>query len=217
MKKSKMRKINIKWSHHFILILALGIFACKGNSNRAQQTSPSKSKAVFTELIKPLEGTWKGKIYTYSDPRGQVDEAAQPKDFSPKLIIARPTRTEQVTDITETYISDGEFSQRVKVVEKQKGKQIYTNHGFRKVEDGIIVNSINKLTGTEKRIGYKDAENNLNWTREERQPQLLEFFKHIRKEDKIRVIGWGYYEGDDLTKAPRIWYLGDLRKVEPTK
>lgn len=214
MKKKRMNK----WTPYLILLIVLGLLGCKGTgSDQIPATSPSQSKAVFTEFLTPLEGTWKGRILTYSDPRGQVDEAAQPKDITPKTIIARPTKTEKITSVTRTFTNEGEFDQRVKVVEQVKGKQIYTNHGIRQVEDGVITSTINTLHGVDKKIGYKDEDNNFVWIREQQNPKIVEFFKHIKKDNKIRVIGWGYYGDDDLTKAPKIWYFGDIKKVEESE
>lgn len=210
MKKNRMNK----WSHYFILLVALGLFSCKSPNNQGPTTSPAQSKALFKEFLEPMEGTWKGKIYTYSDPRGQVDEAAQPKNITSKDIINRPTRSEKITSVTKTFTNDGEFNQRLKIVEQDKGKQIYTCHGFRKVEDGLIKRSIIRLTGPDNSTGYQEEDGNFVWIREQENPKVLEFFKHIRKDNKIRVIGWGYYGKDDLTKAPRIWFLGDVKKVE---
>jgi len=212
----KQKRSVIKWSHYFIIWLAIGFCGCKGtNTNHGPTTSPAQSKAVFTEMLTPLEGTWKGRLITYSDPRGQVDEAPQPKeDFTSDSIIKRPTKTEQLNNIEFTYENDGEFSQRVKIVDRVKGQQKYTTHGIRKVEDGKITSIVNKFTGREIRSGYKDKDGNLVWMRTQEDPKITEFFKHIKTDKKIRIIGWGYYGQDDLTKAPRIWYLGDVKKVE---
>jgi len=209
----KRRTMN-KWSHHLILMVSILFLGCKGTDQGAT-TSPAESKAVFTEYIKPLEGTWAGRIITYSDPRGQVDETPQPKakDFTPKTIIARPTKTEQITSLTETFTNDGEFSQTQKVTEIVKGKQRYTSHGIVKVEDAVIINRLNTLQGAELSTGYKDEDGNFVWIKEKTNPKVLEYYKRIRTGDKIRVIGWGYYGKDDLSKAPRIWFLGDLKKT----
>ncbi len=208
----KKKKIS-KWSRYFIILLATSIFGCKGVDNKTPISSNKKSETDFKAYLEPLEGTWKGRILTYSDPRGQVDETPQPKDFTPKLIVARPTKTESITNITETYTNDGELTQRVRIVEQGRGKEIYTHHGIRKVEDGIIKSKVNKLKGVDNRTGYADKDGNFIWIREQQNPKLLEFYKHIKKDNKIRVIGWGYYGEDDLTKAPRIWFFGDIKKV----
>lgn len=194
-----------KWSA-FAIFFVIILLSCS-SPDQGPSTSPEKSKQIYTEHIQSMKGTWKGRIITYSDPRGQVDEMAQPKDFTSKIVIERPTKTEAITSITKTFVNDAPFHQKVKVVEQVKGKQIDTHHGFRSIENGQVTSTLNKLSGIEKKTGYVEKDGHFVWTRSSDDPKALEFFKHINKGNKIRIVGWGYYGNDDLNKAPRIGIL----------
>jgi hypothetical protein len=42
------------------------------------------------------------------------------------------------------------------------------------------------------------------WQRHEQNPQKVEYFKETVSKDRYTIIGWGYYEGDDITQMPKF-------------
>ena len=60
--------------------------------------------------------------------------------------------------------------------------------------------------------GSLDGKSTIIWQRQEQNPQRVEYFRETVLENTYTIIGWGYYEGDDLNLMPRYWFYGDYKR-----
>jgi hypothetical protein len=52
------------------------------------------------------------------------------------------------------------------------------------------------------------GEHTIIWQRNEQNPQKIEYFQEEVKDKVYQIIGYGYYEGDDTKRMPRLWFYG---------
>lgn len=194
-------------------------FAC-GVSNKIDDISYApkvvEADEQYADVYKPLDGNWKGIFKIYEDQsRGKRSE----NDLKNLTVdhLRRPSlKLSNTVEVEQTYTSESPYFQRVEI------KDTYTNEdgettnavseGVNKVQNGKMWCVVKKPDETVIHEGNTEGEHTIIWQRSEQKPQKVEYFKETVEETVYEIIGYGYYDGDDLELSPRYWFYGKYEK-----
>ena len=88
----------------YFLFFSLNIFLLIGGC-----TNDNVEDAKYSNVFKPLDGTWQGKFYIYEDTLGQRLGKAQPKDINEKYLKSLPLKLVSVIEAKHVYKSINPF------------------------------------------------------------------------------------------------------------
>jgi hypothetical protein len=130
-----------------------------------------------------------------------------------KLTIAQIQRPElkvsNKINVKQIYTSKTPYYQTVTITDTypDSGKQ-EVSRGANKIENGEMWCVVNKPTETIIHQGSTDGPSAIIWQSEQISPQKIEYFYETVDEQFYEIIGYGYYEGDDTSLTPRLWFYG---------
>jgi len=197
----------------FFLFFSLNILLLNGGC-----TNNNFVDKKYSNVFKPLDGTWQGKFYIYEDTLGQKQGKTQPEDISEKYLKSLSLKLVSVIEAKHVYKSVNPFLQIGEITD------IYIDsNGERKEEKSTAVNSIengklkcvvNKPDETVIHKGKYLGNNTIVWHRDIKSPKRIEYFKETVDNLHYKIIGWGYYGKDNSDLTPRTWFYADYLKVK---
>lgn len=173
----------------------------------------AEADEAFKEVYKPLDGKWKGDFLIYEDTvRGGIDENRlyQLDTLSlrhPSLKLSNSIQVEQ------QYESLSPYFQTVTITDfyPDQSKTV-TSKGVNKVQDGKMWCVVRKPDETVIHEGSTDGPSTIIWQRDLKEPTRKEYFYETVRADTYEIIGWGYYDGDDVTQMPKYWFYGAYKR-----
>lgn len=201
----------------FLLLLASVSWHC----NRAVPIDDIESAPAITEadqqyanVYKSLDGHWKGQFFVFeAKERGQRDDTIL---YNVKREMIQEDRLDIVNTLVvdQFYESESPFFQKVKIMDFYSDKgETEVSLGVNKVQDGKMWCVVRKPNETVIHQGATEGENTIIWQRNEQHPQRVEYFKETVLANSYEIIGWGYYEGDDLSQMPKTWFYAQYQRV----
>ena len=165
----------------------------------------------YKDVFKSLDGTWRGQFLIYEDNKRTKAKQEDLKNISKKNLDNKHLKQVGNIEVTQVYTSESPYFQKVVITDFYSDKnQKVVSKGINKVENGKMLCIVKKPDETVIHDGYVDAndEQTIIWYRTETSPQKVEFFRETVLEKTYEIIGWGYYEGDDTSLSPRLWFHG---------
>ena len=204
----------MKWSFNLSLLLAIVGTACQQQvAIRDIQTPPMIKQAdeQYADVFKSLDGQWEGIFYIYEDTiRGPKDEQRLQNVSKASL---EGLKLSSSLEVQQIYQSPSPFFQTVNITDYYpKNDKTVKSQGVNKVQAGKLWCVVEKPDETIIHEGQFEAPSTLIWQRNEQSPQKIEYFRETVEANSYKIIGWGYYEGDDPEQMPKYWFYGDYRK-----
>ncbi len=173
----------------------------------------SNSDAKYADVFKILDGTWKGNFLIYQDQLIKPKDEINLKDISQKDLQREGLKLINSINVTQVYTSENPYFQRVTITDyypETKKEEIST--GVNKIQDGKMWCIVRKPSETVIHDGITQGDNTIIWSRSEKSPQRIEYFKETVSSKSYEIIGWGYYEGDDPNVSPKLWFYAKYEK-----
>ncbi|NER12775.1 hypothetical protein GWK08_04945 [Leptobacterium flavescens] len=173
----------------------------------------NKKDKAFENVFKILDGTWKGKFLIYQDLKQLPKDQVSMKDISLKSLEKDGLKLVNSIDVTQVYTSDSPFFQRVTITDFYPDTQKeVVSKGVNKIQDGKVWCVVRKPDETVIHDGKIEGGDTIIWSRDEQSPQRVEYFKETVSENFYEIIGWGYYEGDDTSLSPKLWFYAKYER-----
>jgi len=195
-----------------IVVILSWLLSCSSGQKTTIDDKPVNGQDLVN-VFKPLDGTWEGVFYVYSDENGQKNGKAQPKDIQLEALSDLSLKTELEINVTQVYVSDNPYFQTVQITDRYADGRVVKSAGYNKVEDGKMLCVVNKPDEQVIHDGSTDGDDTIIWQRSELNPLKIEFFRETVTTDSYTIVGWGYYGNDDPKLTPRTWFLGDYKRV----
>ena len=172
-----------------------------------------KNDTQFADVYKVLDGTWKGKFLIYQDKALKAKENVELEDISLNSIQKAGYSLINSIDVTQVYKSESPYFQTVAITDfyPDSGKT-EVSKGVNKIQDGKMWCIVRKPNETVIHDGKTEGRNTIIWSRNESTPQRIEYFKETVSATSYEIVGWGYYEGDDPAKSPKLWFYAKYEK-----
>lgn len=163
----------------------------------------------FKNAYQLLDGTWKGQFKIYKDQKRKKRKAIDLKNIGLKNLNKKGLELVGNIEVEQVYTSETPYFQRVVITDyyPEQDKSVVAK-GVNKVIDGKLICAVIKPDDTVIHDGYLENENTIIWQRSETNPQKVEYFRETVDADFYEIIGWGYYDGDDLELSPKFWFHG---------
>lgn len=172
----------------------------------------------FSNIFKNWDGTWQGRVYIYEDFGAQKEGTSvpsSPDDFENRALNMAVKET---YGLSAQFISKSPFFQRAVMEESFERDGIVSKNqyrGARKVQEGKIYwvfkkNGITFLLQGDKTdagIVWKTLPSNTDNSK-------FQTIYEVVGPDSIRIIGWEYNQGEDTSRAPKIWIKADLKRSD---
>jgi len=179
------------------------------------------SKPVFTEADKPyanvfkiLDGTWVGEFIIYEDQKPRPVGEVEMKKLSVAQIQRPELKVINMINVKQVYTSETPYYQTVTITDTYPSRydKQEVSTGANKVENGKMWCVVNKPTETIIHIGSTEGKETIIWQSNQSSPQKIEYFYETVDEQFYEIIGYGYYEGDDTSLSPKLWFHGKYAK-----
>lgn len=200
-------------------IVAMGIMGCTNVKIDNINTPPKAIEAdtVFANVYHPLDGTWQGQFKIYEDKDRGVKKAGALDRIGVENLRKFTLQHVNTIEVTQLYQSESPYFQTVEITdiyEEANGqrKEVHSK-GVNKVQDGKMWCVVRKPDETVIHEGSLEGQKTIVWQRNEQAPQKIEYFKETVADNTYEIIGYGYYEGDDPTLMPRLWFYGRYDRV----
>jgi len=122
-------------------------------------------------------------------------------------------KTLNTIKVKQVYHSESPYFQRVTITDSypDSGKE-EISQGINKIEDGKMWCIVNKPNETVVHYGKTRGEKTIIWQQKQLEPQRIEFFQETVNDQFYEIIGYGYYEGDNIDLTPRLWFYGKYER-----
>ena len=161
---------------------------------------------VFANVYKPLDGTWKG-LFLVKQDNNRVEKPDNLNDKEVMLRFIEAAKTINTIEVTQIYTSDSPYFQHVSITDfyPDTGKTEHSK-GVNKIQDGEMWCVVHKPSETF--IHKGSAPNNKTIIWQSTKPQRIEYFYETVTKDYYEIIGYGYYNTDDISLSPKLWFYG---------
>ena len=165
------------------------------------------------DAFKILDGTWKGMFLIYQDQNIVSKTEKELKNISPDIFKKGNFKLINSIEVTQVYTSESPYFQRVTITDfyPDSGKKEISK-GVNKIQDGKALCVVHKPQEVVIHDGQILPNNTIIWSRSEKQPQRIEYFKETVSDQFYEIIGWGYYEGDDPKMSPKLWFYSKYER-----
>ena len=200
----------------FLAVILSVVLSCNTQvtvNNIEQVPKVVSEDEPYANVFAILDGVWKGEFFIYEDTvRGQRDEDLL-KQIQKVTLNQLPLKQVGKINVKQTYQSESPYFQRVEIEDYYPEKQeTIKSKGVNKVQDGKMWCVVQKPDELIIHEGSTDGPKTIIWQRGETSPQRVEYFRETVTEKSYEIIGWGYYEGDDLQLMPRFWFYSKYLK-----
>ena len=162
-----------------------------------------------------LNGKWKGQFKIYEDKKRKKKKAIDLKNITTKNLEKKGIEQVGYIEVEQIYTSETPYFQRVVITDyyPDQDKSVVAK-GVNKVIDGKLFCVVIKPDDTVIHDGYLENENTIIWQRHEKSPQKVEYFRETVDKRFYEIVGWGYYDGDDLELTPKFWFHGKYERQD---
>jgi len=201
-------------------LLLVALMACnsKASQSKSIPAIPEQPNENYANVFKPLDGTWQGIFYVYTDQNGQQKKGAMPMEIDANYLDQLDLAVSTKLKVQQIYKSTSPYHQEVNITDtytNENGEtKIVESTGINKVENGRLWCIVNKPDETIKHVGRTEGTNTIIWQRDIRSPLKVEYFKETVEANTYSIIGWGYYGEDDPSKSPRTYFKSVYTRVE---
>ena len=160
-----------------------------------------------------LDGKWKGQFKIYEDKKRKKKNAIDLKNITTKNLDKKGIEQVGYIEVEQIYTSETPYFQRVVITDyyPDQDKSVVAK-GANKIKDGKLFCVVIKPDDTVIHDGYLENENTIIWQRHETSPQKVEYFRETVDKQFYEIVGWGYYDGDDLELSPKFWFHGKYER-----
>ena len=221
--KPYIRHMSIIRKHVIIaILLGSGIMgaACQEKVAVSDiQTIPPVSEAdqKYAHVFDMLNGNWQGLFTVYEDPDGQGAGKSQPTDLNDATLSQMNLTVQTTITVMQQYSASSPYFQRVSIADQYRDSsgnpKTVLSEGVNKVQDGELWCVVKKPDELVIHSGLFEAPNTIIWSRHEKSPLRIEYFRETVEADRYTIIGWGYYGDDDPALTPRTWFWGDYKRI----
>ncbi|HFA51846.1 MAG TPA: hypothetical protein ENJ95_22750 [Bacteroidetes bacterium] len=205
----------------FILFFSYQFIACQNQvaiDDIKNAPKYSAADTLYADVYKILDGTWKGQFLIYKDQKRKTKSGIELKDLSAGIFKNKNFKLINKIDVTQVYKSESPYFQRVTITDfyPETGKK-EISIGVNKIQDGKMWCVVRKPGERVIHKGSTEGEHTIIWQRNESSPQRIEYFKETVGDDYYEIIGWGYYEGDDVKLSPPLWFYAKYERERLNK
>lgn len=160
-----------------------------------------------------LDGKWKGQFKIYEDKQRKKKKSIDLKNITIKNLDKKGIEQVGYIEVEQIYTSETPYFQRVVIADyyPDQDKSVVAK-GVNKIMDGKLICVVIKPDDTVIHDGYLENKNTIIWQRHEKSPQKVEYFRETVDANYYEIIGWGYYDGDDLDLTPKFWFHGKYER-----
>ena len=196
----------------FCLLSILLLWRCTPKAPQTITAHPptfTTADEPFANVYKILDGTWIGEFTIYEDPNPPPVAEVELKKLTRAQIERPELKISNQIKVKQVYTSESPYYQTVTITDTypDTGKQ-EVSRGANKVENGKMWCVVNKPTETIIHEGSTDGPSTIIWQSNQASPQKIEYFYESVDEQFYEIIGYGYYDGDDTSLSPRLWFYG---------
>ena len=177
-------------------------------------TIPKVSEAdkTYTDVFKILDGKWKGQFKIYEDSNPQAIKNVDLKNLSTDIFLKENIQLINSIDVQQVYTSESPYFQRVEIKDTypETGKE-EVSKGVNKIQDGKMWCVVKKPSETIIHEGSSINSNTIVWQSDTKEKK--EYFFETVTEHHYEIIGWGYYNQDDRSLSPKLWFYGKYDRV----
>ena len=195
------------------------VWSCQSAITIENITTPPPVVAadkVFSDVYKVLDGTWKGKFKIFEDLDRSAVDTSRLKDLNYSDLEKPSLKLSNLIEVTQIYRSQSPYFQQVWIEDAyadETGKlHTVKSKGVNKVQDGKMWCVVVKPDETVIHQGSRIGDTTIIWQRHLSKPQKVEYFKETVDASTYEIIGYGYYDGDDLNLSPRYWFYGKYER-----
>jgi len=209
----------MKFSSIFLLSILLFLSAtCNqkveiDNITDAPEVMPADEQ--YANVYQPLDGKWKGTFKIFEDQdRKPVDEVDL-QNISMSNIKKPSLKMVNSIKVEQTYKSESPYFQKVWITdtyEENGTTKTIESEGVNKVQNGKMWCVVHKPNETVIHEGSTEGTNTIIWQSNQKQPQKIEYFKETVSAQFYQIAGWGYYQGDDPSKSPKLWFYARYQR-----
>lgn len=169
----------------------------------------------LADVYQSLDGEWEGEFLIFEDTAHQVKNDQLLYSINKQLWGDLPIKLVSKVEVNQKYDSKSPYFQTVTITDYYpESKQTAVSQGVNKVQDGKMWCVVRKPDDTVIHEGSLEGSRTIIWQRNRPKPQSIEYFRETVLKDTYSIIGWGYYEGDDLEKMPKYWFLAEYNRVK---
>ena len=160
-----------------------------------------------------LDGHWKGQFKIYQDKKRVKKNALDLKNITTDNLTKKGIEQVGYIEVEQIYTSETPYFQRVVITDyyPDQDKSVVAK-GVNKIMDGKLLCVVIKPDDTVIHDGYLENENTIIWQRQEKSPQKVEYFRETVDKEFYEIVGWGYYDGDNLDLSPTFWFHGKYER-----
>lgn len=169
---------------------------------------PTAADSVYKNVYQSLHGLWVGDFEIFLDNSGAPRNEALLHNLSPSVLNRPELHSVEVIRVHQRYESITPYFQKVDIQDIYPDGRVVNSQGVNKVQDGKMWCVVHKPDETVIHRGSTEGTATIIWQRTEQNPQKIEYFRETVSDNQYTIVGWGYYEGDDISKMPRYWFHG---------
>ena len=196
-----------------VLLFVIAATACQAQveiNNIADHPVITDSDKKLFNVYELLDGTWKGVFLVKQDesPKKRPENLQDPEVM---LEFIETAKTINTIHVTQVYASESPYFQKVSITDfyPDSGKTVESN-GVNKVQAGKMWCVVHKPDETVIHAGSAPNKETIIW--QSNLPKRIEYFHETVSKDFYEIIGYGYYNDDDTSKSPLLWFYGKYER-----
>ncbi|AXT20837.1 hypothetical protein D7030_11255 [Flavobacteriaceae bacterium AU392] len=200
----------------FLFLLLIITTSCSSQveiDNITDAPKVQKNDEVFANVYKPLDGTWKGVFLVKEDINLKALNNINLQDEETMLRFINASKTVNTINVSQVYTSESPYFQHVTITDfyPDSGKTEQSK-GVNKIQDGKMWCVVRKPNDTVIHEGSTPNKETIIWQSNKTSPQRIEYFHETVTKDYYEIIGYGYYDNDDTTLTPKLWFYGKYER-----
>ncbi len=165
-----------------------------------------KADKTLANVYQPLDGTWKG-VFLVKQDNNPVQKPNNLQDTAVMLKFIEAAKTVNTINVTQVYTSESPYFQRVSITDFYPGTgKTEQSKGVNKVQDGKMWCVVHKPNDTVIHEGSTPNSETIVW--QSNKSQRIEYFYETVTKAYYEIIGYGYYNNDDTSLSPKLWFYG---------
>ncbi|WP_271765543.1 hypothetical protein [Aquimarina algiphila] len=200
----------------YILFLVWIVSSCQNDitiDNIQDIPKVTKEDKSYANVFSILDGHWKGDFLIFEDQNPVPKEQLELQHISLSSIQKRQLKQINSIKVEQVYSSETPYFQKVTITDfyPDSGQKIVSK-GVNKIQNGQMWCVVRKPDETVIHSGNTEGDNTIIWERNEKTPQKIEYFKETVSDRFYEIIGWGYYQNDNPSKSPKLWFYAKYEK-----
>ena len=169
----------------------------------------------YANVYQPLDGRWVGKFKIFEDQERRKIDEVDLKNISIENIKKPSLKMVNSIQVEQVYESESPYFQKVWITdtyEENGVSKTIESKGVNKIQNGKMWCVVHKPNETVIHEGSAEDEHTIIWQSNQKQPQKIEYFRETVEANTYEIIGYGYYEGDDTSLSPKLWFYGRYKR-----